>query len=277
MRKSKAVCLLLTFFIIVVMNGISAESQKDYKVLIGVSSDKTAHLKGIKTLVIDAEFFSKEDIALLHKNGNVHVFSYLNIGSIETFRDDYAAFADLALGRYEHWAEEEWVNVADKRWQTRIKDKAQFLSQKGIDGFFRDNADVYYHYHTPEIYQGLMTLVHEIYKEHKPIIINGGDTFITEAMRQNTIKGIVNGVNQESVFTEIHFERNTFGVKPTEARAYFMEYLDQCKIYGLTVYLLEYGATKKIEKEIKTYCERNGFIYDISYSVGLDKMFCTDQ
>lgn len=50
-------------------------------------------------------------------------------------------------------------------------------NQKGIDVFFLDNADVYYQYHTPEIYQGLMTILHEIHTEHRPIIINGGDTF----------------------------------------------------------------------------------------------------
>ena len=273
MRNVKDLYMSLIFFAVVVMNGISAENQKDYKVLIGMAPDKAMNLKGIKTLVIDAEFFSEEEIARLHANGNTNILSYLNIGSIETFRDDYKEFEKIALGDYENWDEEKWVNVADKRWQKRIKHKAQLLSQKGIDGFFLDNADVYYHYHTPEIYQGLITILQKIHTENKPIIINGGDTFITEAMQQDSIKGMVNGVNQESVFTEIHFKNNTFGAKPIEDRAYFMEYLAQCKTYGLTVYVLEYGATKKLTKEIKAYCERNGFIYDISYSVELDKLF----
>ena len=264
---------MLLFFVFIVTNGIFAESQKNYKVLIGMEPEQAVQLKGITTLVIDAEFFSQEDIAQLHKNGNTHIFSYLNIGAIETFRDDYAAFAGSALGQYENWAEEQWVNVADRRWQQRIKSKAQLLSQKGINGFFLDNADVYYQYQTPEIYQGLMTILRDIHTEHKPIIINGGDTFITEAIQHNSIKGIVNGVNQESVFTEIHFKSNTFGAKAAEERAYFMEYLEQCKRYGLTVYILEYGATKKLTKEIATYCERNGFIYDISPSLQLDKPF----
>ena len=273
MRNVKDLYMALIFFIIIVINGISAESAKDYKVLIGMDHEKVMQLKGIKTLVIDAEFFSEEEVARLHANGNTNILSYLNIGSIETFRDDYAAFADIALGHYENWDEEQWVNVADKRWQKRIKHKAQLLSQKGIDGFFLDNADVYYQYQTPAIYQGLMSILQEIHQEHKPIIINGGDTFITEAIKQNAISGIVTGVNQESVFTEIHFKNNTFGAKPIEDRAYFMEYLAQCKTYGLTVYLLEYGATKKLTKEIKAYCERNGFSYDISPSVELDKLF----
>ena len=253
MKNIKYLYIAFIFFTIIVIKGMAAENNKEYKVLIGMAPDKAVNLKGIKTLVIDADFFSKEDIAQLHKNGNVNIFSYLNIGSIETFRNDYEAFKDIALGDYENWDEEKWINVADKRWQKRIKDKARLLSQKGIDGFFLDNADVYYHYHTPEIYQGLITILQEIHKENKPIIINGGDTFITEAMQQNSIKGIIRGVNQESVFTEIHFKNNTFGAKPVEDRAYFMEYLAQCKTYGLTVYVLEYGATKKLTKEIKAY------------------------
>mgnify|MGYP000907132787 CR=1 FL=1 len=273
MKNIKYLYMVFIFFSVIVIKGMAAENNKQYKVLIGMAPDKAVNLKGIKTLVIDAEFFSQEDIAQLHKNGNVHIFSYLNIGSIETFRDDYAAFADIALGHYENWDEEQWVNVADKRWQKRIKHKAQLLSQKGIDGFFLDNADVYYHYHTPEIYQGLTALLREIHTENKPIIINGGDTFITEAMQQDSIKGIVNGVNQESVFTEIHFKTNTFGVKSAAEWEYFFEYLAQCKTYGLTVYVLEYGATKKLTEEIKAYCKRNGFTYDISYSVELDKLF----
>ena len=273
MQNIKKFFTVFIFFAIIVMKGISAENQKDYKVLIGMAPDKAMNLKGIKTLAIDAEFFSEEEVARLHANGNTNILSYLNIGSIETFRDDYKEFEEIALGDYQNWDEEKWVNVADKRWQKRIKNKAQLLLQKGIDGFFLDNADVYYRYQTPAIYQGLMSILQEIHQEHKPIIINGGDTFITEAIKQNAISGIVTGVNQESVFTEIHFKTNTFGVKSAAEREYFFEYLAQCKTYGLTVYLLEYGANKKLEKEIKAYCERNGFIYDISPSVELDKLF----
>ena len=273
MQNIKKFFTVFIFFAIIVMKGMSAENQKDYKVLIGMAPDKAMNLKGIKTLVIDAEFFSEEEVARLHANGNTNILSYLNIGSIETFRDDYKEFEEIALGDYENWDEEKWVNVADKRWQKRIKNKAQLLLQKGIDGFFLDNADVYYQYQTPAIYQGLMSILREIHQEHKPIIINGGDTFITEAIKQNAISGIVTGVNQESVFTEIHFKTNTFGVKSAAEREYFFEYLAQCKTYGLTVYLLEYGATKKLTKEINAYCEHYGFIYDISPSVELDKLF----
>lgn len=272
MRKRKAICLFI-IFLIVTVNGLSAEKTNSYKVLIGMQPEQAMQLHGITTLVIDAEFFSTEAIAQLRKNGNVHIFSYLNIGSIETFRSDYAAFADITLGNYDGWDNEKWINTADAQWHKRIKAKAQLLAQKEIDGFFLDNADVYYHYKTPEIYQGLITMLYEIHTEHKPIIINGGDTFITEAMHHNDLKGVVNGINQESVFTEIHFKTKTFGIKSAKDRAYFMDYLERCKQYGFTVYLLEYGASKQLKNEIARYCENQGFIYDISPSLELDSAF----
>ena len=89
MRNVKDLYMSLIFFTIIVINGISAEKQQDYKVLIGMDHKKVMQLKEIKTLVIDAEFFSQEDIAQLHKNGNVHIFSYLNIENIEIKFIDY--------------------------------------------------------------------------------------------------------------------------------------------------------------------------------------------
>lgn len=66
--------------------------------------------------MIDAQYFSKKDIRKLHAGGT-KVYSYLNIGSIENFRPYYKTYEHLAIGDYENWEEEKWVNVADKDWQ----------------------------------------------------------------------------------------------------------------------------------------------------------------
>ena len=42
-----------------------------------------------------------KDIEMLHENGTI-VYTYLNIGSIETFREYYKTYADLAIGDYEN-------------------------------------------------------------------------------------------------------------------------------------------------------------------------------
>ncbi len=249
---------------------LSSEGAKDYKVLVGLTPEKVSACRGYAKLVIDAEFFSKDDIAQLHKNGNKQIFSYLNIGSLENFRSDYAEFENLTLDQYENWSEERWVNVASAKWQKRIVRKAEALLAKGIDGFFLDNADVYYQYETEEIYNGLLSIFRHLSRYHLPIIVNGGDVFISAAIKTNDLAGLITGVNQECVFTDIDFEKKRGTEKPAEERAYFQEYLQECSEYGLEVYLLEYGTSKKLQKQITQYCKAHGFTYDISPSINLD-------
>lgn len=69
--------------------------------------------------------------------------TYLNIGSIENFREYYTTYAEVAIGEYEHWEEEEWVDAANPDWQKFIGQLSQELNEKGVDGFFINNCDVY--------------------------------------------------------------------------------------------------------------------------------------
>ncbi|MCR4697398.1 MAG: endo alpha-1,4 polygalactosaminidase, partial [Lachnospiraceae bacterium] len=58
-------------------------------------------------IVIDAQYFTKEQITEYKKGGH-KVYSYLNIGSLETFRPYYNEFVDITLSDYENWEEERW-------------------------------------------------------------------------------------------------------------------------------------------------------------------------
>ena len=60
--------------------------------------------------------------------------TYLNIGSIENFREYYTTYAEVAIGEYEHWEEEEWVDAANPDWQKFIGQLSQELNEKGVDG-----------------------------------------------------------------------------------------------------------------------------------------------
>ena len=118
--------------------------KNDYGVFLNADASSLERFKMYETIVIDAQYFTKRDIELLHQNGTV-VYTYLNIGSIENFREYYTTYAELAIGEYEHWDEEEWVDVANPDWQKFIGQLSQELYEKGVDGFFIDNCDVYYY------------------------------------------------------------------------------------------------------------------------------------
>ncbi|MGL6202018.1 MAG: endo alpha-1,4 polygalactosaminidase [Lachnospiraceae bacterium] len=63
------------------------------------------------------------------------------------------------MGEYEDWPGEYWVNVSEPEWKDHIIEEAGLLTEKGVDGFFLDNTDVYDQYHDTEIFQGLIAIV----------------------------------------------------------------------------------------------------------------------
>ena len=243
--------------------------KKDYGVFLNADDSSLERLKQYETVVIDAQYFKKRDIELLHQNGTV-VYTYLNIGSIENFRTYYTTYAELAIGKYEHWDEEEWVDVASPDWQKFIGQLSQELYEKGVDGFFIDNCDVYYYAPNESIFEGLTAILQNIMTFGKEVIINGGDTYVTEYReRYGDISQIMTGVNQESVWSAINFDSGTFHEQTRETRDYFCKYLEACKAAGMEVYLLEYTTNQKLIQKIKVYCKEQDFHFYISSSLEL--------
>ena len=65
--------------------------KNDYGVFLNADASSLERFKMYETIVIDAQYFTKRDIELLHQNGTV-VYTYLNIGSIENFREYYTTY-----------------------------------------------------------------------------------------------------------------------------------------------------------------------------------------
>ena len=98
--------------------------------------------------------------------------TYLNIGSIENFREYYTTYAEVAIGEYEHWEEEEWVDAANPDWQKFIGQLSQELNEKGVDGFFINNCDVYDYAPHESIFEGLTAILQNMMTFGKAVIIN---------------------------------------------------------------------------------------------------------
>ena len=87
-------------------------------------------------IVIEGQSFTAGQIKKL-KSGGRRVYSYIDVGSLETYRPYYNKFKDLALDSYENWPDEYWIDVSDKSWQNYIAGKvAGDLVKKGVA--FRD-------------------------------------------------------------------------------------------------------------------------------------------
>lgn len=274
-KKSTALTVLLVLTFIIeglFIKGCKAETlgKRDYGVFLNVDDSSLERLEMYETIVIDAQYFTKKDIEQLHENGTT-VYTYLNIGSIENFREYYTAYEKLAIGSYEHWDEEKWVDAASPDWQRFIMQLARELYEKDVDGFFIDNCDVYYYAPRKNIFDGLTVILQYIMTLGKEVIINGGDTYVTEYKeRYGTIDPIMTGVNQETVWSHIDFAKGTFNEQNREEREYFCGYLESCKADGMEVYLLEYTTNRKLIRKIEKYCRKQGFHFYISDSLELE-------
>ena len=247
-----------------------SEAKYDYGVFLSVEKNIN-RLKDYKTVVIDAQHFKKEEIEAFKAKGH-EVYSYINIGSLENFRSYYKEYKDLKLGKYEHWDEEIWINVADRRWQDFIVVKMiPELIEKGIDGFFVDNCDVYYNYPKKEILDGLTVMMKAMVATGKAVLINGGDCYLDAYCKAGgTWNEVITGINQETVFSKIIWDKNKFGRADKEDHKYFLSYIERYAKKGADIYLLEYTKDKKLIAEIEAYCREKGFGYYVSDSVELD-------
>ena len=243
--------------------------KNDYGVFLNADASSLERFKKYDLIVIDAQYFTKKDIESLHQNGT-KVYTYLNIGSVENFREYYKTYEKFTIGKYEHWDEEKWVDVSVPAWQKFIEQLSKKLFEKGVDGFFIDNCDVYYYAPRKSIFEGLTAILQNIMTLKKAVIINCGDTYVTKYReRYGAVDHIMTGVNQESVWSGIDFDKGTFNEQTRETREYYSKYLEACKADGMEVYLLEYTTDEKLIQKIKKYCKEKNFHFYISNSLEL--------
>ena len=183
-------------------------------------------------------------------------------------------YADLALGDYENWEDEKWIDVSSERWQSFILDTlAPQLLEKGIDGFFVDNCDVYYQYQTDEILNGLATIMEGLVDTDKEVIINGGDVFLDAyTSRLGYWSNVITGINQEMVFTYMDWDNDMLRARvgDCDEMKYYKDYIEKYADFGAFIFLLEYTDNAGIEQRVKDYCRDHYFSYYISDSLELD-------
>lgn len=253
-----------------------------YGVFLNADSEVADSITGYDTVVIDAQYFEAEDITALKASGIKTVYSYLNVGSLEQFRDYYFSYEQFTLDEYENWADEKWVNVSAPEWAAFIDTLADDLLAKGVDGLFVDNCDVYYQYKEENIYQGLVDILTGLKGKGCTVIINGGDVFVSEAISRGIAVGeCFDGVNQESVYTSIVWDAEdsdsvdydgkvVYEKSAAEDREYFTEYLDSIATAGGAVYVIEYSDSEELAREAAEYSEAHNWTVYVASGIELD-------
>lgn len=247
-----------------------AASTSSWAIIIGTNlGGNASRLKGYKKVVVDVQYYYPNEIKKL-KAGGRKVYSYMSIGSLETYRPYYKRFKKYTLGRYDNWADERWIDVSKKPWQDFIVNElVASVRRKGCDGLWLDNTDVYYEYHRESIYKGLLNIITRIHKKGIPIYINGGDEFVTRLINSGK-KRLIKGVFQEEVITSIvSYSGNRFGKQNSSDRRYYESYLRKVKRAGLEAAVLEYTKSSSMRNTIIKFCKKNKYSYYISKNVHL--------
>jgi hypothetical protein len=273
---TRTLSLLLAILTLSALCGCSAapaakSAPAPYGVFLGMEPGQALKIGRYDLAVIDAAEFSKAQIAALHKKAGA-VYSYLDVGSLEDYRPYYQRFKHLSLGKYSGWKGEYWADVSDADWQAYLtRTLAPALKQKGVDGLFLDNFDVYGEFPRAGIYQGLLSVLRGLHKQHLPVIVNGGDAFVSRALKRGDLKGLAAGVNQESVFTaDADGSGMTARAQDADTSAYYRRYLTRCAKAGLEVYVIEYGASGALRKKAAAYCADRGWNCWFAKSQNLD-------
>jgi cysteinyl-tRNA synthetase len=154
------------------------------------------------------ENFTPEDIAALRAGGRNRVLSYLNVGSVETFRDYWSRAPKAArLGAYQGYPDEVWMNPADRDWRRLLVDHvAARLVEQGVDGFYLDNLEVVEHDNCDRrCAQGGLDLVAELraaYPDRLIVMQNATGDVTREGMAGGAhFALLLDGVAQEETFT----------------------------------------------------------------------------
>ena len=261
----------LSVVTIIPVTNVPAEAAKTttWGVFIGTHLKNTSKIKNYKNIVIDAQSYTKSEISKL-KSGGRRVYSYLSIGSIAKYRSYYKRFKKYTLGNYNNWPGEKWIDTSKKAWQNfLVNELVPSLRKKGVDGLWVDNTDVYYEYHRTPILNGLISILTRIKNKKIPIVINGGDVFVSKIISMGKAK-IIDGVMQEEVLTRIvGYNSNKFKRQTNADRKYYEAYLKKVKRAGRTIAIPEYTKSSQMRKEIINYCKKNGYSYYISDNVAL--------
>lgn len=261
----------LSVITIIPVTNVPAEAARTttWGVFIGTHLKNTSRIKNYRHIVIDAQNYTKSEISKL-KSGGRRVYSYLSIGSIAKYRSYYKRFKKYTLGNYNNWPGEKWIDTSKKAWQNfLVNELVPSLRKKGVDGLWVDNTDVYYEYHRTPILNGLISILTRIKNKKIPIVINGGDVFVSKIISMGKAK-IIDGVMQEEVLTRIvGYNSNKFKRQTNADRKYYEAYLKKVKRAGRTIAILEYTKSSQMRKEIINYCKKNGYSYYISDNVAL--------
>lgn len=138
-------------------------------------------------IAIEPEDYTDKEIAALKKSG-AKVLAYLSVGSVSNERSYYKQLRPYALKKLENWEHERYLDLTRHEVRKFMQDKAKELKDRGFDGCWLDNIDVYEEYRTTEMFTALVNTLRAIKAVGGYVMLNGGIVFITDLLAPHKVQ-----------------------------------------------------------------------------------------
>ncbi len=228
-----------------------------------------------ETLVaVEFDDYTADEIRKLKATGAT-VLAYLSVGTAEKDRPAaWARLKDCALKQLEDWPDEYYLDLRKEAAQSWMSDRAKELKNKGANGFWADNIDLYEEYPSSEMYDaisGVLTMLHG----HGIVNVNGGMAYLDKAMDKDGSKyqgiGNVDIVVQEEVFSRITSYKGDgeFSAQTEKQSDEYRSHLKRAARHKMIPALLEYTKDSGIKDRIRAFCEETGALACVADKVNL--------
>ena len=242
-----------------------------YKVYLSTKVKPKDLKAGTGVMVLEPGDYTAEEIAKIRGKG-YKVLAYLSVGSLERERSWFEEFDEFKLKRLGDWPNEYYMDVTKTKWRKFLKNRAADLKEKGFDGWWLDNIDVYSEYKSKKMFTAIGAVFLKLREIGGYVMINGGSEWLDDAMdRGEKIKKFVHGYTQEEVFSRIldYSGKGGFGRQNKEDSKYYRTLMKKTMKKGVKGFCLEYTRDDELKKKIKAWCKKYGARYCISEDVDL--------
>lgn len=247
----------------------------DYGAFLGRSGNDVYGFNKYKYVSVELDEFSHTNIERLSKKG-VNFLAYLNVGSLESYRDYYEEYESFTFKDYENWPDERWIDVTNTSWQDKMAELAQGFKNDGAFGVYMDNVDVYsiakedgMNYQA--FGEAIKSMIVRINALGLKVLVNGGAEYFDDMFDQNdNVFDSLWAYHQEEVFSLISdYEHNVFIAQAKEDKDYYLSIANKMHQIRKEVFFLEYTTDESLKNTIEEYCHSVEYHYYISSTVEL--------
>ena len=247
----------------------------DYGAFLGRSDNDVTGFNKYKYVSVELDEFTHTNIQRLTRNGT-NFFAYLNVGSLENYRDYYDDYESFTFKDYDNWPDERWIDVTNTGWQNKVVELAEGFKNDGAFGVYMDNVDVYSIAKEDEMNysafgNALKSIISRVSALGLQVLVNGGAEYFDDMNDLgDNVFDYVWAYHQEEVFSLIEdYEENTFTTQDEEDKIYYQEIANIFKEKHKEVFLLEYTTDTSLKEAIKNYCDEKQYHYYVSSTVDL--------